>query len=386
MHEFSYYKINKLLWRWSKKHGASAIRDVKVSFDELPPALPVRPISKVAPAPKQPRQSPWDEMLDDFGKFGTWLSESLTRPTPSPQQKHANVPPFDIQRIPRAMRKERMPVGAKLMERWFAGRLNYSPTPADEVAEINQAGQHYPADMYDTTSIKLDWVLKFARAKEKYDVLIGEAVRSSAARKVMHDKLTTYKYETRLFASDLCGNDTRELHQRFQFQRVEVDGSFCEKLATQLRADIERFGVPDDLSAALGSFNIYAAIGSVRFSRDYLGGSEATKADVTGVWIYVKDNYTFTDQQGERSQYLGHWSTAGVIVVPLDEVASFSSYVPYVDSPVTVGNPVIEGEVYYPVHNSDFREWSRKHQRGGDFIIYSDRRFVPMVPPITLYL
>jgi len=264
--------------------------------------------------------------------------------------------------------------------------LNYSPTPADEVAEINQAGQHYPADMYDTTSIKLDWVLKFARAKEKYDVLIGEAVRSSAARKVMHDKLTTYRYETRLFASDLCGNDTRELHQRFQFQRVEVDGSFCEKLAAQLRADIERFGVPDDLSAALGSFNIYAAIGSVRFSRDYLAGSEATKADVTGVWIYVKDNYTFTDQQDERSQYLGHWSTAGVIVVPLDEVASFSSYVPYVDSPVTVGNPVIEGEVYYPVHNSDFREWSTKHQRGGDFIIYSDRRFVPMVPPITLYL
>ncbi|MFP3741182.1 DUF6402 family protein, partial [Burkholderia sp. SIMBA_019] len=63
----------------------------------------------------------------------------------------------------------------------------------------------------------------------------------------------------------------------------------------------------------------------------------------------MKDYYTFTDQQGERSQYLGHWGSDGVIVVPLDEIASFSRYIPYLDSPVTTGSPIIKGEVHYPV-------------------------------------
>jgi hypothetical protein len=111
--------------------------------------------------------------------------------------------------------------------------------------------------------------------------------------------------------------------------------------------------------------------------------------------VYVKDDYTFTDKQSNRSQYLGHWSSDGVIVIPLDAVAANSPYIPYVESSVTlpyvnaavaVGNPVIKGNVYYPVHNSDFRQWASKHHRGGDFVIYSDRRYVPVVPPITIDL
>jgi hypothetical protein len=119
------------------------------------------------------------------------------------------------------------------------------------------------------------------------------------------------------------------------------------------------------------------------------------EADVKGIWVYVKDNYTFTDKQGKRSQYLGHWSSDGVIVIPLDAVAASSPYIPYVessvtlpyiDAPVALGKPAIKGNVYYPVHNSDFRRWAIKHQRGGDFVIYSDRRYVPVVPPIKVYL
>ena len=48
------------------------------------------------------------------------------------------VSPFDIQEIPAGMRKEMMPIGAELMERWFAGRLNYSPTDDDGRPKINQ--------------------------------------------------------------------------------------------------------------------------------------------------------------------------------------------------------------------------------------------------------
>lgn len=386
MPDLQYFSINKFLWRWKRKGGAYAVDGVKLSFDAVPPPLPSSTQAKVEKIAKPPRQSAWDEMLSDFGKFSRWLDSSIQAKNEEARSEKQKVPPFDIQEIPAAMRKEMMPVGAKLMERWFAGRLNYSRTPADERAEIDQEGKPYLSDMYDTTTIRLDWVLSFPRAKEKYDYLISQAVRSQAARKVLFDKLKFYRDAVDLFVTDLCGDDPKELHKHFQFQRVEIDGTLSEKLTTQLRANIERFGVPDDLSAAIGSFNLYAAIGSVRLSRDYFGPDRTVTAEVTGVWVYVKDNYTFTDPQGERSQYLGHWSSRGVIVVPLDEVASFSSLIPYLDSPITVGNPVIKGEVYYPIHNSDFRDWAIKHQRGGDFIIFSDRRFVPIIPPITLYI
>lgn len=51
------------------------------------------------------------------------------------------------------MRKEFMPVSAKLMEKWFAGPLNYSPTTRDKIKGINQDGQPYPPSMIDTTTI-----------------------------------------------------------------------------------------------------------------------------------------------------------------------------------------------------------------------------------------
>jgi len=311
-----------------------------------------------------------------------------------PVKQKETVPPFDIQEIPAAMRKIHLPVSAALMERWFAGKLNYSPTTANENAEINQDGKTYPPDMYDTATIKLDWVLRFPRAKDKFDYLIKEAIRSPKAVKELHDKLATYKNKViDLFTSDICKNDPASLHHHFQFQRVAVDGTFGDKISLLLTTEFERSGAPDDLTGALGSFVIYAALGHARFSWDV--ESRRTTAQVTGVWVYVKDNYTFTDQQGDRTQYLGHWSSDGVIVIPFDALAATSPYIPYVessvtlpyiDAPVVLGKPVIKGNVYYPVHNSDFRQWAIKHKRGGDFVIYSDRRFIPVVPPITIFL
>lgn len=103
------------------------------------------------------------------------------------------APPFDIQDIPGAMRRELMPVSAKLMERWFAGELNYSRTDADEKAEINQDGNPYPASMYDTTSIKLDWVLNFQRAKNRYDELLTSLIKTPNAISELRKILLRYR-------------------------------------------------------------------------------------------------------------------------------------------------------------------------------------------------
>jgi hypothetical protein len=390
----SYYRINKLLWRWRKEDGARIVGGVWLSLDA--PA-PTREILKPPPAApsRKPKAQAGDgllKMMELRSRFKTWLE---TPNPPKPVKQEETVPPFDIQEIPAAMRKTYLTKSAALMERWFEGRLNYSPTGTAETEEINQDGKPYPRDMYDTTTIKLDWILQFPRAKAKYDYLVKEAIRAPKAIKALHDIVARYQDQvTDIFASDICKKDPISLHRHFQFQRAGVDGTFGQKINLLLTDNLERGGAPDDLTGALGSFNFYAAIGHARLSRDV--NSRKTTAEVTGIWVYVKDNYTFTDnEQDDRSQYLGHWSRDGVIVMPLDAAAAISSYIPYIETPitlpyidasVTIGNPVIKGNVYYPVHNSDFRQWAIKHQQGGDFVVFSDRRFVPVAPPVKVYL
>ncbi|KDB09873.1 hypothetical protein LIG30_1075 [Burkholderia sp. lig30] len=407
-----YYKINKFLWKWTRREGADGceiVREATLSMDKVPPPLAASPRKPEPSKPPTRRLTHADRVnnsldslasaVESLWRFKKWLNTPPPpkEPKPAPvakQDREQATAPFDIQEIPAAMRKIYLPKSAALMDRWFAGRLNYSPTDGDEIAEINQDGKPYPPDMYDTTTIKLDWVLQFPRAKEKYDYLINEGIRSPKAIRELYVKLAAYKDKgTHLFASDICGDDPASLHRHFQFQRVAVDGTFAQKINLLLTSAWERSGAPDDLTGALGSFVIYAAIGHVWFSWDV--ESRRTIAEVMGVRVYVKDHYTFTDKQGDRSQYLGHWSSDGVIVIPLDALAATSAYLPYakssitlpyIDTPVAVGKPTIKGNVYYPVHNSDFRQWASRHQRGGDFIVYSDRRFVPLDPPIKIYL
>ncbi|RQS19690.1 DUF6402 family protein [Burkholderia sp. Bp8998] len=396
-----YFTINKFLWRWKLHDGADGCKivpNIALSTAKPAPPLPAPPKKSAAEpkhAPATPKRDSLDKMVDDLEKAGralarfqTWLNApSPPKVTAVKLEKDASIPAFDIQEIPGAMRKLYLPVSAALMERWFSGKLNYSPTSQDELSEINQDRQPYPDDMYDTSTVKLDWVLRFPRAKKQFDFLINEAIRSQKSRDELHKKLLQYKNgATRFYSEDICGENLRDLHHHFQFQYSKVDGTFGQKLETQLDARFRNNGAPDDLSGALGSFNIYAALGSARFSWD--AESRRTTAEVTGVWVYVKDNYTFTDKLGDRSQYLGHWSNDGVIVVPYSVASSLlnSEYVPYVKYAVARGNPFAKGNVYYPVENRDFRRWSEIHNRGGDFIIYSDKRYVPLSPFIKIHL
>ncbi|MEN8501247.1 MULTISPECIES: hypothetical protein [Paraburkholderia] len=82
--DLSYYKINKLLWRWSKKDGARIVREARLSMDKAPPALPVPPAAR-SPHAKPPKPDLLVQMVDDlykasdaFSRFKKWLD------TPAP--------------------------------------------------------------------------------------------------------------------------------------------------------------------------------------------------------------------------------------------------------------------------------------------------------------
>jgi hypothetical protein len=179
--DFSYFKINKLLWRWAQENGARIVREVELSMERLPPALREAPELTPAPVAQKPEPPPKPQPGEDLlilqiigtaRRFRNWL-EKPVEPKPKPEEKPAKpaekektAESFDIQEIPKVMRKNRLPKSAILMERWFAGRLNYSPTSANERAEINQEGKPYPPDMYDTTTITLVGFCNF-RGRER---------------------------------------------------------------------------------------------------------------------------------------------------------------------------------------------------------------------------
>ena len=386
-----YYKTNNVLWRWTLcdgNDGCQIVPGVDLSSDKAPPILRDRQPPAPAPMELRNKKEVGDGLLtvlEATVRFRRWLDtpDPPKRPVAAQAEKPDAVPPFDIQEIPRAMRKNFMSKSATLMEKWFAGELNYSPTDSAEKAEIDQDGKPYPPSMYDTTTIKLDWVLNFRRAKDQYDALINTAIRSPRA--IQQLALTLSRYKRRFAELDtwkFSGERLATLHKNFQFQHVGVESTFAQKISQFIASNMTNRGTPDDLTGALGSFNFYAAIAYAEFNDD------ATVAKVKGIYVYVRDNYTFTDKPGGASQYLGHWSRNGLVIVPYNAGASIldKPWLPYVDYPVAVGDVRVSGNIYYPVKNSSFRQWAMKHKRGGDFVVYSDYRFVPIYPPMAVYL
>jgi hypothetical protein len=147
----------------------------------------------------------------------------------------------------------------------------------------------------------LDWVLRYPRAKAQYEFLINSAVRMPKAIDAIGRKLkpirSAYGSVDGLTAS---AKDLATLHKHFQFQFAGVESSIGQKFEQFIASERDNQGVPDDLTGALGSFNFYAAIADATFDRD------ALHATVSSIVVYIKDNYTVTDDAGKPSQYLGH--------------------------------------------------------------------------------
>ncbi|WP_232430277.1 hypothetical protein [Burkholderia ubonensis] len=116
----SYYRVDKLLWRWKLRDGTDGCKivpDIALSMDMAPPPLPKQPAPKTVPtkpAPKPPKPHAFDKMVDDIervsnaiSRFKTWLNtpDPPKVPKPAPiEKKKETVPPFDLQEIPSVMR------------------------------------------------------------------------------------------------------------------------------------------------------------------------------------------------------------------------------------------------------------------------------------------
>ncbi|MGV2288021.1 DUF6402 family protein [Trinickia sp. YCB016] len=415
-----YYKLGgSFRPLWQLREGGLGcmpvwIEDVCLKQDRPPPKLIHAPPPPSAPPVKTTPRVQTDgmvKMVTDILDFIDWVRTRPPPPVPKvqaapkpPAPPAPTVPPFDIQDIPRAMDALGLKISAKLMRRWFAGQLNYSRTKHDESHGINQFGQPYPKSMVDTESVKMEWLLQYRFIKEQYTELSGSAVYSPGAMQELKGKpgkgpglLQRFFDQTGmksgwLHTRALCGDDIEQLHARFQFQLSKVH--------------VWRSVFARDISAALGNFYFYAAVGVARVESQIYRRREnldlryyiRRTVHITHIYVYAKDNYSFTDGGDGYSQYLGHWNRYDMLWLAAslagDYVEKEFGPQPQIrphqwdgtDNPVYTEKPLSERSVYYPIRNRDFRAWQQKHQQGGDFLIYSDKKFIRLEKPIIVEL
>ncbi|WP_409524482.1 DUF6402 family protein [Nitrincola sp. MINF-07-Sa-05] len=277
----------------------------------------------------------------------------------APLASHAAPGEFSIRSIPDVMRwKLGWPVAARVMEKWFA-------LPAREMLPREKSGElkptTMPADYVDTELIRWHWLNQFSRVAEAEQSLHSRLVNSAAMEELENKFHAQLIANARLREQSSRGSvlircrDVIEAHSLWQFQLADV-----------------LYGRPrdmDDLYGALGRFTVYAAvnIGQVQSL-----GSNRYRLSVSEIAVYVRDTYEFID-----SQYLGHWNFAGLGFNPTAAVNGLGIFGDNRREWRLWGFSIRHGFMQ-PVNNSDYRHYQRTHGRGGDYLLFSDIKRVPV--------
>lgn len=354
--------------------GCTTVLNCNLRFDKAPPALagsppPPKPPAAPKAAPKPPEKPNWAKLID-------WATEEKTK-----EQKLKEIPPFDIRDIPKAMEEMGWYIAAKLARRWLDGELHRIPAGAKKYV--------YPDNMVDTDTVKLAMLLAYRGVQNEYDNLLSKLHKQNGVDVIRNKIMNNVLVPNRRFSGTLdtlqfCNGDKQKIHHAFQFQRQSV--STYAGLSIEA---IERNGMTD-VTASLGSFNLYAAVARANIQTDVYNRYNTPKGtlrctistvEITHIYVYAMDSYSFADS-GKLSQYLGHWNKTGVVAVPA--AFAVSGIMDAYNNAIDIGGNLKESEVFTPVRNRDYLRYQDTHQRGGDFLIFSDFKPLKLTQPIYI--
>jgi len=303
-------------------------------------------------------------------------------PPPKGEEVEEKLPVFVLTDIVQGMRSLGWLKSATLIQRWFDGKALIIPKNDQQLGRP-----------IDDTTITLKWALGFKRVKSIYNDLLDNA-DNIAAIKVLKPKVKEQikksfaqnphspSFSTAPFLADL-----QKFHSDWHYQSRGIDNFDGQGDGIQLITDF---------TGSLGRCAIYAAIGYVSVSGqryNVYDNAKYTKSfclepvvRVTHIYVYIRDVFEFNDWQ-----YLGHWNKTGMILAP-DGTLGFLGHAPFVGpsgaKPLPVdtrptGRKLLEENVYWSVHNSDFQKWREKHGKGGDFVVFSKPVLMELKNPIT---
>jgi hypothetical protein len=205
--------------------------------------------------------------------------------------------------IPYEMDWQHWPEGAKLLETWFERQSAIAPKYSAPVTDL----------------IKMDWVLKFQRAKTVFDQIIADKIwTNDASRKRLAELLRNNPVAAGATFGDL------------NLPVPKIDDLWVNSRPVTSGTTV------DGLTAALGGFQLQVAV-----TGQVLSAPGSTQIVINEIGIYVKDSFDFNGDQ-----FLGVWG--------------------YRDD---------------PINNSDFRKWRADHGLGGDFQVFSEIKRIKLNPP-----
>lgn len=214
-----------------------------------------------------------------------------------------------VSEIPYEMESEGWPEAAELLRTWFERPPSIAPSYSAPVTNV----------------IKMDWVLKFTRAKELYDGIMTDRIWTNDASKKRLKEFLKKKAHTH-------GERWGDLSQPV----TTLDAEWVN--SRSIRNGINY----DGLAGALGSFTLQVVASGII---SVVSKMELQLA-ITEIGVYVKDSFDFNGDQ-----FLGVWG--------------------YRDD---------------FIYNEDFRKWRAENGKGGDFRVFSDIKRTKLSRPDALQI
>lgn len=256
--------------------------------------------------------------------------------------------PFTIRDVPTAMRLNGWAVGARLMDRWFAGR------PRAMRRQDKTALSKWPDA--ETRIVTMAWALRFDRVAEAQKRLLAtwsQPPRLEPTSRVIAQRLRDAGIgggkPVRFGDLSLPAHN---MDARWQVNR--------EVIASSLFASV------DDFYCAMGNALLMLAVSGEATPI----GAGRWRVRIDEVGTYIRDSYDFLG-----AQPLGAWGPSGFsrIAVLAPEV------------PIIAELPHSDGRGrYFSVTNDSFRAYRDHYGRGGDFAIFSDVMRTRPATPVSI--
>ncbi len=267
---------------------------------------------------------------------------------------------FQLRDIPGVMRSRLgWPVASNLMERWFNGapfRMSREMKFSESPHRLSQL----PSAHLDDSTVSMQWALGFARVQGAMARLQANWATPSGIA---------------LLKQRVMGQSRGRFQQCWRFGNLSQPAKVLDETCQVNFSVFGRWSDPlDDLYGALGEAQLKIAVSGTVVPQ----GHGRARVEIDELGFYLRDSYDFNDDTSFMSQPLGCWGFSGMecgvrtrLQVPLSDV-------------IVDESPVSVQRQRYLVQNSDFRNWSSRNQRGGDFMVLSNVHKVSLPFPLKL--
>lgn len=275
--------------------------------------------------------------------------------TPRGENGHTVVvfKPLRLDEIPGAMDKMGWDTAAALMRRWFANPL-YEMTEEEKERLARVDARTLSSPYFDDQIVKMEWAMKYPPVEKALNHLLANA-QSPRSKKLLKDRLEE--------SGTRAGNKILLGHRGANARTADMT---CQIQSESLGHELD---VINDLYGALGKATLKLAV---------TGTLDQSEFTVNHIGIYIRDTYDFTNRSLmgiQAPELLGIWSR--------DRCLSKWEMIGYLNGMNQGWRPTDEHFMgFVPMFNGDFRRWQKKHGTGGDYIVYSDVKW--MDPPANL--